>query len=154
MSCPSVSSLVARIVSTVQPWALSFCIAADVTWSLVWLDNIRETKTWKRLTCPSREDKINSFELIHNVRFEIEGTHTHTHVQEHLHRSIYLLPCYPQVHHGCFSWLGCIPVVSPSPEVPSAPSSSVAHSHLSHIPLSAVSSCDCELEHLLPFWVD
>lgn len=64
-------------------------------------------------------------------------------MQERLHRGIYLLPCYLQGHRGRFSWLECFLVVSSSAEVPSAPSSAAARSHLCHIPLSAVSSCDC-----------
>lgn len=153
MSCPSVSSLVARIFSAVQPWARSFRIAADVTWSLVWLDNIRETKTWKRLTWGGQTD-------IHLwARTQILKTYTtwtHPHVQERLHRGIYQLPCYLQGHHGRFSWLECFLVVSSSAAVPSAPSLAEARSRLCHIPLSAVSSCDSVrtgLERLFLVWV-
>lgn len=142
MSCPSVSSLVARIFSTVQPWARSFCIAADVTWSLVWLDNIRETKTWKRLTWGGQPD-IYLWAQTQILKIYSALTLTDLHVQERLHRGIYLLPCYLRGHHGCFSWLECFLVVSSSTEVPSGPSLAVARSHLCHIPLSAVSSCDC-----------
>lgn len=159
MSCPSVSSLVERTFSTVQPWALSFCIAADVTWSLVWLDNNRETNTWKRLTCTTRGRQQDKY-LWASTQCQIwkkYTTQTHSHVQERLHRGIWLLPCYLQGHHGGFSWLECFLVVSSSPEVPRAPSLSVAHFHLCHIPLSAVSSCDCvrtALGRLFLFWVD
>lgn len=125
MSFPSVSSSVASIFSTVQPWARSFCIAAAVTWSFVWLDSMRETNTWKRLTCTDREDnignKMNSSKPVYYVDLKKAKTWTHPHEQGPLYRSISLLPCYLQVHHGCFSSHECMLIASSSAEVPSAP---------------------------------
>ena len=46
ISSPRVTSSVLRILCTVSPCCLSFCIAAYVTASFVWLDSIRDTNEW------------------------------------------------------------------------------------------------------------
>lgn len=145
MSFPNVSSSVASMFSTVQPWAWSLCIAAAVTWSLVWLDSMSETNTWKRLTCPDRVKRINQFEQAHVVYFNYRDNkaETHLHVPGRLCRSISLLPSYLQVHHGRFSSHEWTLTASSSPEVPSALFSVEQHLDPSRIRPLFVSSCDC-----------
>jgi hypothetical protein len=54
ISSPRVLSSVARILDTVNPCCLSFCIAAYVTASFVWLDSIRDIKEWYLVSCNTR----------------------------------------------------------------------------------------------------
>lgn len=51
ISSPRVLSSVLRMLCTVSPCCLSFCIAAYVTASFVWLDNIRDTNEWYLVSC-------------------------------------------------------------------------------------------------------
>lgn len=137
MSFPSFSSSVASMFSTVQPCALSFCIAAAVTWSFVWLDSMSDTSTWKRLTCRWNRG-INRFYLR-----GLKISTPHLHAQEPPCHSISLLPCYLQAHHDRSSSHEWILTVSSSRQVPSAQFSWEKHVHPSRIPPLTVSSCGC-----------
>ena len=48
-------SSVCRMLSTVRPRARSRCMAPAVTWSLVWLESIRDSSTWYLRTCLHRD---------------------------------------------------------------------------------------------------